>query len=305
MSITITPENFKKYAKRQQKTLSQFLEEHNRVPSLNESQEILAKTLGFSNYHEYLQTINQPSISIVQAFINDLKIVINDKNSTIKKCYITDGYDPYQKNTVSLNMTVDGDEYFVFQFPNHNINNKKFLIKDLKNSGISDYDASAVINLFETYFSNIEYDGLLFAVLANQELNLINKKCFIMKNEPCETYNEFKLNGLIFSRKYSMISHSQFNQVLEECQKPNGNEMLRVERGLFNINFCGGSDIDEKFVLSKIINTSNAFVEFYHCSDIEFHNENEYCNMDYIKNVWLYDGKKLLKYSGIDILRLR
>lgn len=117
MSITITPENFKKYAKRQQKTLSQFLEEHNRTPSLNESQEILAKTLGFSNYHEYIQKINEPKTSIIKSFIDDLYAIVHKDNSSIQECYINKGYNPHQEHTIAINISVNSDEYFFFNCP--------------------------------------------------------------------------------------------------------------------------------------------------------------------------------------------
>ena len=113
MSIVITTENFKKYAKRQQKTINEYIDAHGKQPSLNDSQEILAKTLGFSNYHEFITKINESKISDGQSFLNDLDSLVNNKKSTIQKCYIANQKNNESKNTIELQIRVDGDDYFI------------------------------------------------------------------------------------------------------------------------------------------------------------------------------------------------
>lgn len=300
MSIIITPENFKKYAKRQQKTINEYIDTHGKPPSLNDSQEILAKTLGFSNYHEFITKINEPKISDSQSFLNDLNSLVNNKKSTIQKCFVANHKINEFKNTIELQISVDGDDYFILQIPNKNINNKEFLEKDLRRANIEEDDIKEILNILHKNFNNAKHEGLFFAVEFIEEF-LKEKRNIALKNNPCNINNEFLLNGDIFVRQFSCINFPW--QITNDSEKHKTTGMVKVPYSNMSGNKkrTNYSDSDIDRILEG---TNNIFVESYVVEDYDFKEnvENEIGHTRLIKSIWIHEQGKLVKINGWDIL---
>lgn len=300
MSIVITTENFKKYAKRQQKTINEYIDAHGKQPSLNDSQEILAKTLGFSNYHEFITKINEPKISDGQSFLNDLDSLVNNKKSTIQKCHIANQKNNESKNTIELQISVDGDDYFILQIPNKNLNNKDFLEKDLRRSSIEEDDVQGILKILHKHFNNAKHDGLFFAVEFIEEF-LKEKRNISLKNNPCNINNEFLLNGDMFVRQFSCVNFSW--QITNDAEKHITTGMVKVPYSNMsgNKNRTNYSDSGIDRILEG---TNKIFVESYIVEDYYFkpNAENEIGHTRLIKSIWSHEQGKLVKVSGWDIL---
>lgn len=300
MSIIITPENFKKYAKRHQKTINQYIDAHGKPPSLNDSQEILAKTLGFSNYHEFITKINEPKISDSQLFLNDLNSLVNNKKSTIQKCFVANHKINEFRNTIELQISVDGDDYFILQIPNKNIKNKEFLEKDLRRANIKEDDVQEILNILRKNFNNAKHEGLFFAVEFIEEF-LKEKRKITLKNNPCNINNEFLLNGDIFVRQFSCVNSS--SEITNHAEK-------HITTGMVKIPYSNMRDrratIDfPDSQLTRILEgTNDIFVESYVIEDYDFqaNKENEIGHTRLIKSIWIHEQGKLVKINGWDIL---
>lgn len=300
MSIVITTENFKKYAKRQQKTINEYIDAHGKQPSLNDSQEILAKTLGFSNYHEFITKINESKISDGQSFLNDLDSLVNNKKSTIQKCYIANQKNNESKNTIELQISVDGDDYFILQIPNKNLKNKDFIENDLRRAGIVESDVQEILNILHKHFNKAKHDGLFFAVEFIEEFLKENRNV-ALKNNPCNINNEFLLNGTMFVRQFSCVKFPW--QINNDSEKHKTTGMVKVPYSNMSGNKkrTNYSDSDIDRILEG---TNNIFVESYVVEDYDFQEnvENEIGHTRLIKSIWIHEQGKLVKINGWDIL---
>lgn len=182
--------------------------------------------------------------------------------------------------------------------PNKNIKNKEFIAKDLARENIPTEDSNAILDLFEKYFFNLEYEGIVFALQAIKELDLENTRGFTVKNVIKEKDYKFNLNGQTFNRQYSIISDSEFKNAFEKAKKQNTINMLNVEMNPIEC-FDGFNKISEENILKLIVNTLNVFVESYTSPYLDFQNN----KFHFVQTVWFYDGRKLLKASGFDILK--
>lgn len=98
-TISINLENFKRFSKRLQKEQNKLGFEQ----SLTESQEMLAKTLGFSNYFEFHKKFNEQkpekdtesSVNLYKEYLLKLKEILDRDGSEISKCFFQ--YDEHQK----------------------------------------------------------------------------------------------------------------------------------------------------------------------------------------------------------------
>lgn len=299
MSIVITTENFKKYAKRQQKTINEYIDAHGKQPSLNDSQEILAKTLGFSNYHEFITKINEPKISDGQSFLNDLNSLVNNKKSTIQKCYIANQKNNESKNTIELQISVDGDDYFILQIPNKNLSNKDYLKKDLRRSSIGEEDVQEILNILHKHFNNAKHDGLFFAVEFIEEFLKENRN-IALKNNPCNINNEFLLNGTMFVRQFSCVKFPW--QINNDAEKHKTTGMVKVPYSNMVSN-KKRIDYSDSEIKRAIEGSNDIFVESYVIEDCEFQKtNNEMKDIRLIKNIWFDEKGELVKVSGWDIL---
>lgn len=132
-TLSIDLENFKRFAKRLQKEQKKLGFEQ----SLSQSQDLLAKTFGCANYHEFHIKFSQEEITeksnIHKEYLYKLKELLSQKNSSIDKCLIV--FDDYSKN---YHLSIYNIEKDACSMINLNKDNKNLFSKLVKDFAIKD-----------------------------------------------------------------------------------------------------------------------------------------------------------------------
>lgn len=77
-NITVTSENLSKFTKRLHKALAEYHATHSQAPTLSQTAELFARTLGAVNVHELQTLLNIPTVSFEEQWVTATEQTIRD-----------------------------------------------------------------------------------------------------------------------------------------------------------------------------------------------------------------------------------
>lgn len=200
-TISINLDNFKRFSKRLQKEQSKLGFEQ----TLSQSQEMLARTLGFSNFFEFQNKINEdvakPSNNIYEEYLTRLKSILDREDSSIRKCFFT----------------------------THSHNEKIIMEIHSKNDYAIGLDFNQLTkNLFKITKKYFDYEDVYAIQQLNDEFfnQTSNGRFWILDELGFKTPN----NDIhYYTTEVPFISNALFIQARKMFKNLNGNALLKIE----------------------------------------------------------------------------
>lgn len=200
-TISINLENFKRFSKRLQKEQSKLGFEQ----TLSQSQEMLARTLGFSNYFEFQNKIkddsSKTSENIYKEYLLRLKNILDREDSSISKCFFT----------------------------THSHNEKIIMEIHSKNGyGIALDFNQLTKNLFKITKKHFDYEDVYAIQQLNDEFfNQNNNGRFWMLDELALKAPNNDVH--YYATEIPFISNALFLEARKMFKNTNGNVLLKIE----------------------------------------------------------------------------
>lgn len=264
--IIITDENFKKFSKRLQKQIQKTNPDFN----LMEAQEVLSKTLGFSNLFEFQQIFQnkKETTNKIVIFCKKLKEILSNKESSIKECVLK------LDNTVSegsfnkfvISFKTFNKEKYAYSF-NHNAyrycqnSETATLILDARthksfNLGcFSDNEKDELNALFNTFFKGNIKENLAFGNALRFYLFEENNSAYVFKFVIDNKEKESEYLGHYYSREYMVLSGSLEKQFKQYKAFSQSNKVIRgtIEQAIEYINYRKKESPNDDYTVIEIL----------------------------------------------------
>jgi hypothetical protein len=264
--IIITSENFKKFSKRLQKQIQKTNPDFN----LMEAQEVLSKTLGFSNLFEFQQIFQnkKETTNKIVVFCKKLKEILSNKESSIKECVLK------LDNTVSegsfnkfvISFKTFNKEKYVYSF-NHNAykyrqnNETDPLILDARNHKpfhldcFSSNEKEELNTLFNIFLNGNIKENLAFGNALRFYLFEDNNSAYVFKFVIDDIERESEYLGHYYSREYMVLSGSLEKQYKQYKAFSQSNKVIRgtIEEAIEYINYRKKESPNDDYTIIEIL----------------------------------------------------